>query len=120
MKTLLLTITILLSAIPVVKGESKEILIEANQPPAEVRKKPMQIDPKMRALDYLQAYDTFRKEKSADKVCINLVDGTVLKNIIEMKLLENSTIFLLKFNSSSGIKMKAIELELIQGVGYLE
>lgn len=78
------------------------------------------IDPKMRALDYQQAYETLRKEKPSNKVCVTLMNGLVFSNIIEMQRMANSTLFLIRYNSPQGIKIQAVELELIQSIGYLE
>lgn len=78
------------------------------------------IDPKMRSLDYLQAYDALRKEKPSNKICITLLDGSVFSNIIEMQQMTNNTLFLVRYNSPQGVKLQAIELELIQSIGYLE
>lgn len=80
----------------------------------------MHIDPKMRAYDYKEAFELLRKEKAPSKVCVKLIDGTSISSIIEMNLMGNSTVFLLKYNSAQGIKFQAVELEMIQGVGYLE
>ncbi|MCX6989854.1 MAG: hypothetical protein NTX49_02130 [Chlamydiae bacterium] len=80
----------------------------------------MAIDPKFRASDYKEAFDFLRKEKAPNKVCLNLIDGTALSNIIEMTLMANNTLFLVRYNTPKGIKVQAIELEQIRGVGYLE
>ena len=80
----------------------------------------MSIDPKMRAFDYKEAFEMLRKEKAPSKVCLKLIDGTFLANIIELQLMGNSTVFLAKYNTPQGIKLQAIELEMIQGISYLE
>jgi hypothetical protein len=80
----------------------------------------MAIEPKERASDYKEAFELLRKEKAPSKVCIKLLDGSAISNIIDMNMMGNSTIFLLKYNSPQGIKIQAVELELIQGIGYLE
>jgi hypothetical protein len=80
----------------------------------------MSIDPKMRAFDYKEAFECLRKEKAPSKVCVKLIDGSFIANIIEMNLMGNSTVFLLRYNTPQGIKIQAVELEMIQGVGYLE
>jgi hypothetical protein len=78
------------------------------------------IDPKMRAFDYKEAFEQLRKEKAPGKVFMKLVDGSVFVNIIDMTLMGNSTVFLLRFNTPAGIKTQAIELEMVQGIGYLD
>jgi hypothetical protein len=80
----------------------------------------LSIDPKLRALDYRQVFDTLRKEKPANKVCIHLMNGNTISNIIDMQLMSSNTMFLLRYNTPQGIKLQAIELECIESVGYLE
>ena len=106
MKTILLALGILLA------GES---LLTAQN-----KNNTLMLDPTMRALDYQQAYDTLRKEKPSNKVCITLLNGSILSNIIEMQKMTNSTLFLIRYNSPQGIKIQAVELEFIEGIGYLE
>ena len=87
----------------------------------EVHKKnTLVIDPTMRALDYQQAYETLKKEKPSNKVCITLLNGSILTNIIEMQKMSSSTLFLIRYNSPQGIKVQAVDLESIVGIGYLE
>jgi len=87
----------------------------------EVHKKNnLVIDPTMRALDYQQAYEVLKKEKPSNKVCITLLNGSTLSNIIEMQKMASSTLFLIRYNSPQGIKVQAVELESIVGIGYLE
>jgi hypothetical protein len=84
------------------------------------RQNSMMIEPKHRAADYKDAFECLRKEKAQNKVFIKLIDGTVVSNIIEMSLMPNSTVFLLRYNTPKGIKLEAIELEIVHGIGYLE
>ena len=84
------------------------------------RKNSLMIDPTMRALDYQQAFETLRKEKPSNKVCISLLNGSTLSNIIEMQKMSSSTLFLIRYNSPQGIKIQVVELESIIGIGYLE
>jgi hypothetical protein len=80
----------------------------------------MSIEPKHRAADYKEAFEFLRKEKAQSKVFVKLIDGSLITNIIDMNLMPSNTVFLLRFNTPKGIKLQAIELELIQGIGYLE
>lgn len=80
----------------------------------------MSIDPKHRASDYKEVFDSLRKEKAVNKVFVKLQNGMSITNIIDMQLMANSTVFLLRYNTPNGIKVQAVELEHIQGVGYLE
>jgi len=84
------------------------------------RRNSLIIDPTLRALDYQQAYETLRKEKPSNKVCITLVNGTNLTNITEMQKMSSSTLFLIRYNSPQGLKIQVVELEAILGIGYLE
>ena len=78
------------------------------------------IEPKARASDYKDAFDYLRKEKATNKVFVKLIDGSMIQNIIEISLMPSNTVFLVRYNTPQGIKLRALELELIQGVGYLE
>lgn len=80
----------------------------------------IQIDPAMRATDYQQAYEALRKEKPSNKVCLTLLNGAMLTNIIEMQKMASGTLFLIRYNSPQGIKIQAVELESIEGIGYVE
>ncbi|NDD58965.1 MAG: hypothetical protein EBZ47_06940, partial [Chlamydiae bacterium] len=80
----------------------------------------MSIEPKHRAADYKEAFECLRKEKAQSKVFVKLIDGSLITNIIDMNLMPSNTVFLLRFNTPKGIKLQAIELEMIQGIGYLE
>lgn len=110
------TVFLFLSILPSVMT----LTVKAEEPNKQVTKNPLIIDPKMRALDYQQAYETLRKEKPSNKVCITLMNGSIFSNIIEMQRMANSTLFLIRYNSPQGIKIQAVELELIQSIGYLE
>ncbi len=100
--------------------ETPSFTQELNKRNIEAKKNTLIIDPTLRALDYQQAYETLRKEKPSNKVCITLLDGLVLSNIIEMQKMSNSTLFLIRYNTPQGIKIQAVELETILGIGYLE
>ena len=64
------------------------------------------IDPTMRAHDYLQAFKALKKEKPSNKVCITLLSGLIVSNIIEMQRMANSTLFMIRYNSPQGIKLQ--------------
>ena len=117
MKTTLLITAIICSVfshvIEISANEKSTISLQAKQ-------NSMTIDPKLRAFDYKEAFEILKKEKAPHKVCLNLLDGTCISNIIDLNVMGNSTIFLVRFNTPQGIKTNAIELGLIQSVGYLE
>lgn len=111
MKTVFLALGIILASTAVNLYSAEEVYKKKNN---------LIIDPTMRALDYQQAYETLKKEKPSNKVCITLVNGSTLSNIIEMQKMASSTLFLIRYNSPQGIKVQAVELESIVGIGYLE
>ena len=67
MKTILLALGILLAGEPLLTAQHKN--------------NTLMIDPTMRAMDYQQVYETLRKEKPSNKVCITLLNGSILSNI---------------------------------------
>lgn len=87
---------------------------------SSARQNSMSIEPKHRASDYKNAFEFLKKEKGQNKVFVKLIDGSLVSNIIEMSLMPSSTVFLLRYNTPKGIKLQAVELEIIQGIGYLE
>lgn len=100
---------------------TSSLFIQAEElPNLKSQKNPLIIDPNLRALDYQQVFEALRKEKPSNKVCIQLLNGAVLSNIIELQKMANNTLFLVRTNSPQGIKLQAVELELIQSIGYLE
>jgi|GEM_PF-2494781 len=125
MKTLLVFLGIIIAASSTALASNTEDSLYKNtlSSPAllpSAKHNSMAIDPKLRASDYKEAFELLRKEKAPNKVCVKLVDGSIVSNIIEMNLMANNTVFLLRFNSPKGIKVQAVELEQIHGIGYLE
>jgi hypothetical protein len=78
----------------------------------------MTIPPSARALDFQQAFETMRKEKSTGKVYFQLIDGTTIANIIDMTLMSNSTLILFRFNSPQGIRFQVVKVEDIDNILY--
>jgi hypothetical protein len=78
----------------------------------------MMISPADRALDFEQAFELLRKEKTTGKVFFQLSDGSIISNVIEMTLLPNSTLFLLRFNSQQGIRFQVVKIEEIKTISY--
>jgi hypothetical protein len=78
----------------------------------------MAISPSARALDFQQAFEQLRKEKTAGKVYFQLIDGTTIANIIEMSLMSNSTLILFRFNSNQGIRFQIVKIEDILNIYY--
>lgn len=78
----------------------------------------MMISPASRALDLQQAFELMRAEKSTGKVYFELADGTTISNIIEMHLMQNSTLILFRFNSNQGIRYQVVKVEEIRNLRY--
>ena len=78
----------------------------------------MMISPASRALDFQQAFEMMRTEKSTGKVYFELADGTIISNIIEMHLMQNSTLILFRFNSNQGIRYQVVKVEEICNLRY--
>src|SRR5579871_3974644 len=70
----------------------------------------MMIPPSQRALDYQQAFEQMRAEKSSGKVYFELADGSTLSNIVDMHVMENSTIILFRYASNQEIRYKAVKV----------
>jgi hypothetical protein len=99
--------------------EKKEAL--SSHPPQSSYQAPssyMRIEPHARALDYQQAFEQLRKEKTSGKVYFQLTNGTMISNIIDMALMPNSTLILFRFNSSQGIKFQTVKVEEIASLNY--
>lgn len=78
----------------------------------------MAISPSARALDFQQAFEQMRKEKSTGKVYFELVDGSTIGNIIDMTMMANSTLILFRFNSGQGIRFQVVKVEEILNLRY--
>lgn len=77
------------------------------------------IDPKMRAQDFKEAFETLRKEKTTGKVFFQLMNGSTVSNIIDMTLMSNSTLILFRFNSTQGIRFQLVKVEEIASISYI-
>ncbi len=78
----------------------------------------MMISPSARALDFQEAFEQLRKEKSAGKVYFELADGTIISNVIDMTMMSNSTLVMLRFNSNQGIRFQVVKVEDILNLRY--
>ncbi len=97
-------------------AEAQQKAVEAAQVPNNGSM--MVIDPKARALDFQQAYEMLRKEKTANKVQFMLINGKTISNIIDMTILSNGSLILFKFNSPQGIKFQVIPIESIEAITH--
>ncbi|MBS0650418.1 MAG: hypothetical protein JSR93_04585 [Verrucomicrobia bacterium] len=117
----------LLSALPLLFG-SVHAAVQTITPAAEVKPSPaapsvsstsLIIDPKMRAQDFKEAFETLRKEKTTGKVFFQLTNGSTISNIIDMNLMANSTLILFRFNSTQGIRFQLVKVEEIDSISYM-
>jgi hypothetical protein len=85
-------------------------------PSSEGLRTVMTIDPKMRALDYSQAFELLRREKTSNKVLFQLVDGSSLTNVIDLTVIGQGTLLLFKCGTPQGIKHQVIGVEKILSI----
>ena len=78
----------------------------------------MIIPPAGRAVDFQQAYEFLRKEKSTGKVYFELADGSTIGNVIEMMVMPNSTLIIFRYNSNQGISFQVVKIEDIVNLSY--
>ncbi len=76
----------------------------------------LMIDPKSRALDLKEAFELFRKEKTATKVVIQLANQTSISNILDFNVMQNGTIIVVRYNSVQGIKFMMVNVEDIVAI----
>ncbi|MBS0605990.1 MAG: hypothetical protein JSR57_03480 [Verrucomicrobia bacterium] len=116
-----------LSALPLLFG-SAHAAVQTITPTAEVQPSPaapsspsssLVIDPKMRAQDFKEAFETLRKEKTTGKVFFQLMNGSTISNIIDMTLMGNSTLILFRFNSTQGIRFQLVKVEEVASISYI-
>ena len=76
----------------------------------------MIIDPKARADEYKKAFDILREEKSTSKVFFKLAGGMQISNVLDMKLMPNSTLVIFRYSTPQGIRFQVVETEDILGI----
>jgi len=76
----------------------------------------MMINPKERAADYASAFEALRQEKSSARVFFRLADDTKITNVIDMKLMPNSTLVLFRFTTAQGVRFHVTEIEDIVSI----
>lgn len=77
------------------------------------------VEPKARALDYIQAFSFLRQEKTTSKVAFFLKDGSSISNVIDIQLMDQGSLLILRFNSGQGIKFRVLGLEEIASLEHL-
>ena len=75
------------------------------------------IEPKSRALDYVQAFELLRREKPTLKINIQTSSGT-LANVVELSSADNGTLMLVKIPFTQGTKYQIVPIEDIKEIAY--
>ncbi|KPK32859.1 MAG: hypothetical protein AMS24_02995 [Chlamydiae bacterium SM23_39] len=78
----------------------------------------MEIPYRERAQDYLQAYNILKADKTTNSIYFKLKDGSTISNILEINLLNSSTIMFFKISTYSGIKYSFVAIEDVADIGY--
>ena len=76
----------------------------------------MMINPSSRAKDYKSAYDYLKKKQSSNKIYFYLKDGSILSNIAEIVLMEDSSLLIFKMSTTQGIQYKIVMVEDIKSM----
>ena len=78
----------------------------------------MIIDPKTRALDYVQAFEILRKDRPTSKIMIRTHSGMTLSNIAEMTATQSGSLLMVKSASQTGNKYQIVPVEDILEISY--
>lgn len=76
------------------------------------------IDAKARASDYVQAFDTLRKDKPTLKIILTMASGLSISNVMEVASTANGTLLLIKSSSTAGNKYQIVPIEDIKELAY--
>lgn len=76
------------------------------------------LDPKVRASDYIQAFDYLRKDKPTLKIVILTTSGVIYYNVTDLSITKGGTLFLVKFLSNQGSKTQILPVEEIVEIAY--
>lgn len=74
------------------------------------------IDPKARAADYMEAFKLLKQEKSTTKVFFQLADGKKISNVIDIKMMPESTLVMFRYSTPKGIQFQVVEIENIVSI----
>jgi hypothetical protein len=77
----------------------------------------MVIEPTKRSEDIKSIVELLRKDKPTSKIFFKLSNG-IINNVLEVQLMTNGTILLIKSSSLQGIKYNAILTEDILEIGH--
>lgn len=76
------------------------------------------IDPKNRALDFVQAYEILKKDKPSLKIAIR-TPHQMLSGIASISMTTNGTLLIVKLLSHQGAELKIVPVEEIVEMTYL-
>lgn len=105
------------------QNETKE-LPEAAKTAAAVKKTTssdnsiMIIDAALRAADYKEAFDTLKKDKTANKIAFHLTNGETITSIGDITLSQNGSLLIIKFQTVQGNRYQVIPVETIASLSY--
>lgn len=75
------------------------------------------IDPKARAMDYVQAFDLLHKDKPTQKIMVRTM-GSVFMNVTEMSTSTGGTLLFLKLLSNQGMRTQMVPVEQLMEITY--
>jgi hypothetical protein len=75
------------------------------------------IDPKVRANDYINAFDLLKKDKPTLKIMVRTTNQ-ILSNVTEISTTPGGTLLIIKLVSSQGSKTQIVPVEEILDVSY--
>lgn len=79
----------------------------------------LNIDPKLRMGDLIEAFTILRSEKGAAKVYLMLIDGEKINQIIDLQPMTNQTLMLVRYSTNQGNQLKIIGIEEVDGISAL-
>jgi ABC-type uncharacterized transport system permease subunit len=77
----------------------------------------MMIDPKIRANDYVQAFDMLRKDKPTMKMMIR-TSSAILQNVTDLSIAPGGTLIYVRALSNQGTKIQIVRVEELQEINY--
>lgn len=77
----------------------------------------LNLNPKERASDYVQAFNMLRKEKPTLKISIRTSNDT-LSNVTDLSTTHNGTLFFVKLLTAQGNKIQILPIEELVEISY--
>ena len=76
----------------------------------------MIINPETRAKDIQESFDYLRRMSPASKLAVKLINGTMISEILDMKLMTGGTMIIFRTNSVQGQKFEVVKIEDIDTI----